>query len=108
MKGVVTREDTELAIRSGVAGIWVSNHGARQLDTVNIRKLPGVFFLLIIHRFLPVLIVLKKLRLPLRVVELIFMSTEDLDVVLMYSKRLLLVRKLSLLADQFFGACLTK
>eukprot|EP00475_Leptophrys_vorax_P006800 TRINITY_DN1424_c0_g1_i3.p1 TRINITY_DN1424_c0_g1~~TRINITY_DN1424_c0_g1_i3.p1 ORF type:complete len:377 (+),score=87.00 TRINITY_DN1424_c0_g1_i3:521-1651(+) len=34
VKGVVTKEDTELAIAHGVAGIWVSNHGARQLDTV--------------------------------------------------------------------------
>lgn len=32
VKGVVTAEDTRLAIQAGVAGILVSNHGARQLD----------------------------------------------------------------------------
>jgi hypothetical protein len=30
--GIQTREDTRLAIRHGVAGIVVSNHGGRQLD----------------------------------------------------------------------------
>jgi (S)-2-hydroxy-acid oxidase len=33
VKGVVTRADAEIAVRNGVAGIIVSNHGARQLDT---------------------------------------------------------------------------
>eukprot|EP00188_Purpureofilum_apyrenoidigerum_P003356 Plantae.Rhodophyta-Purpureofilum_apyrenoidigerum.ctg34837.p1 GENE.Plantae.Rhodophyta-Purpureofilum_apyrenoidigerum.ctg34837~~Plantae.Rhodophyta-Purpureofilum_apyrenoidigerum.ctg34837.p1 ORF type:complete len:429 (+),score=73.99 Plantae.Rhodophyta-Purpureofilum_apyrenoidigerum.ctg34837:117-1289(+) len=33
-KGVVTAEDTVLAIQHGCAGIIVSNHGARQLDGV--------------------------------------------------------------------------
>lgn len=34
VKGVMTAEDTRLAIQAGVAGIVVSNHGARQLDYV--------------------------------------------------------------------------
>ncbi|KAJ1430606.1 FMN-dependent dehydrogenase [Sesbania bispinosa] len=34
VKGVLTAEDTELAIQAGVSGIIVSNHGARQLDYV--------------------------------------------------------------------------
>ncbi|MCL7030248.1 hypothetical protein MKW94_030169 [Papaver nudicaule] len=32
VKGVVTAEDTRIAIQAGAAGIIVSNHGARQLD----------------------------------------------------------------------------
>ncbi|KAL0926488.1 hypothetical protein M5K25_002723 [Dendrobium thyrsiflorum] len=32
VKGVITAEDTRLAIQNGVGGIIVSNHGARQLD----------------------------------------------------------------------------
>jgi (S)-2-hydroxy-acid oxidase len=35
VKGVITAEDTKLAIQSGAAGIIVSNHGARQLDYVS-------------------------------------------------------------------------
>lgn len=34
VKGVITAEDTKLAIQCGCAGIIVSNHGARQLDYV--------------------------------------------------------------------------
>jgi isopentenyl diphosphate isomerase/L-lactate dehydrogenase-like FMN-dependent dehydrogenase len=34
LKGIVTREDTVLATEHGVDGIWVSNHGGRQLDGV--------------------------------------------------------------------------
>ncbi|KAG6491367.1 hypothetical protein ZIOFF_052707 [Zingiber officinale] len=34
LKGVMTAEDTRLAVQAGVAGIVVSNHGARQLDYV--------------------------------------------------------------------------
>ncbi|XP_038987902.1 peroxisomal (S)-2-hydroxy-acid oxidase GLO5-like isoform X1 [Phoenix dactylifera] len=34
VKGVLTAEDTRLAIQNGAAGIIVSNHGARQLDYV--------------------------------------------------------------------------
>ena len=33
LKGVLTPEDTELAITYGVDGIIISNHGGRQLDT---------------------------------------------------------------------------
>uniref|UniRef100_A0A8C3TWP8 (S)-2-hydroxy-acid oxidase n=1 Tax=Catharus ustulatus TaxID=91951 RepID=A0A8C3TWP8_CATUS len=32
IKGILTREDAELAVRHGVLGIIVSNHGGRQLD----------------------------------------------------------------------------
>lgn len=35
VKGVITAEDTELAVQHGAAGIIVSNHGARQLDYVS-------------------------------------------------------------------------
>ncbi|ODQ65853.1 FMN-dependent alpha-hydroxy acid dehydrogenase [Nadsonia fulvescens var. elongata DSM 6958] len=44
VKGVVTEEDTELAIQAGVDGIWVSNHGGRQLDSglATIDALPEV------------------------------------------------------------------
>ena len=34
LKGVLTGEDARKAVELGVAGIWVSNHGARQLDGV--------------------------------------------------------------------------
>ncbi|KAI3695327.1 hypothetical protein L1987_78322 [Smallanthus sonchifolius] len=34
LKGVLTAEDTRLAVQAGVAGVIVSNHGARQLDYV--------------------------------------------------------------------------
>ncbi|KAG0541663.1 hypothetical protein BDA96_02G036300 [Sorghum bicolor] len=34
VKGVITAEDTRLAVANGAAGIIVSNHGARQLDYV--------------------------------------------------------------------------
>ncbi|XP_043818458.1 hydroxyacid oxidase 2 isoform X2 [Dromiciops gliroides] len=34
LKGILTREDAELAIIHNVQGILVSNHGGRQLDTV--------------------------------------------------------------------------
>ncbi|KAK4858731.1 hypothetical protein QYF36_021153 [Acer negundo] len=34
VKGVITAEDTRIAIQNGAAGIIVSNHGARQLDYV--------------------------------------------------------------------------
>jgi isopentenyl diphosphate isomerase/L-lactate dehydrogenase-like FMN-dependent dehydrogenase len=34
VKGVITREDAELAVEHGAAGIVVSNHGGRQLDAV--------------------------------------------------------------------------
>ena len=34
VKGVMTSEDTELAVKHGLSGVIVSNHGARQLDQV--------------------------------------------------------------------------
>jgi len=34
LKGILNPEDATIAVRSGVAGIIVSNHGARNLDTV--------------------------------------------------------------------------
>jgi 4-hydroxymandelate oxidase len=34
LKGILTPEDAELALEHGVAGVIVSNHGGRQLDTV--------------------------------------------------------------------------
>jgi len=32
LKGIATAEDAEIAVGHGVDGIWVSNHGGRQLD----------------------------------------------------------------------------
>jgi 4-hydroxymandelate oxidase len=32
LKGVLTAEDARLAVEHGMAGVWVSNHGGRQLD----------------------------------------------------------------------------
>jgi 4-hydroxymandelate oxidase len=34
LKGILTREDATLAVEHGVAAVWVSNHGGRQLDGV--------------------------------------------------------------------------
>jgi 4-hydroxymandelate oxidase len=44
VKGILTAEDAILGIECGVAGILVSNHGGRQLDTVaaTIEALPEV------------------------------------------------------------------
>lgn len=44
LKGIITHEDARLALRSGCKGIIVSNHGARQLDTVpgTIEALPEI------------------------------------------------------------------
>lgn len=33
IKGILTAEDAIQAVRVGVKGIWISNHGGRQLDT---------------------------------------------------------------------------
>ena len=33
VKGVMTVDDALASVKHGVDGIWVSNHGARQLDT---------------------------------------------------------------------------
>jgi len=42
VKGVLTSEDTEQAVKHGLSGVIVSNHGARQLDQVGstIKALP--------------------------------------------------------------------
>jgi isopentenyl diphosphate isomerase/L-lactate dehydrogenase-like FMN-dependent dehydrogenase len=32
-KGIMCREDARLAMENGADGLYVSNHGARQLDT---------------------------------------------------------------------------
>ncbi|PYV09275.1 MAG: hypothetical protein DMG07_23630 [Acidobacteria bacterium] len=37
IKGVLTAEDTELAVRTGMSAVIVSNHGARSLDHVGAR-----------------------------------------------------------------------
>lgn len=44
LKGILTAEDAELAVQHGVAGIVVSNHGGRQLDSAvsSIEALPEV------------------------------------------------------------------
>ena len=44
IKGVVRREDAARAIDHGVAGLWVSNHGGRQMDTsiTTARALPDI------------------------------------------------------------------
>lgn len=44
VKGVMTAEDAQQAVNFGVHGIWVSNHGARQLDTTpaTIEVLPEI------------------------------------------------------------------
>lgn len=34
LKGILTKEDAILAVEAGAAAIWVSNHGARQVDGV--------------------------------------------------------------------------
>jgi isopentenyl diphosphate isomerase/L-lactate dehydrogenase-like FMN-dependent dehydrogenase len=34
VKGILTREDALLAVEHGADGVWVSNHGGRQLDHV--------------------------------------------------------------------------
>ena len=34
LKGILTAEDARLAVEHGVAAVWVSNHGGRQLDRV--------------------------------------------------------------------------
>jgi 4-hydroxymandelate oxidase len=44
LKGILNAEDADIAVRAGVAGVLVSNHGARNLDTVpaTIDALPRV------------------------------------------------------------------
>ncbi|KAJ8966242.1 hypothetical protein NQ314_003657, partial [Rhamnusium bicolor] len=44
LKGILTAEDAKLGVKAGAAGIWVSNHGARQVDgtPASIEALPEV------------------------------------------------------------------
>ncbi|XP_018012842.1 glycolate oxidase 2 isoform X2 [Hyalella azteca] len=44
VKGILTSADASLALQAGVAAVWVSNHGARQVDGVppTIEALPHV------------------------------------------------------------------
>ena len=44
LKGILTREDAELAVEHGADAVWVSNHGGRQLDGVatGLEALPEV------------------------------------------------------------------
>ena len=44
IKGIVTRDDAELAVQHGVSGVWVSNHGGRADNTTRatIHSLPEV------------------------------------------------------------------
>jgi (S)-2-hydroxy-acid oxidase len=44
VKGVMCAEDAKEALKHGVDAIWVSNHGARQLDTApsTIEALPEI------------------------------------------------------------------
>jgi 4-hydroxymandelate oxidase len=44
LKGILNPDDAAIAVKAGVAGVIVSNHGARNLDTVpaTIDALPGV------------------------------------------------------------------
>lgn len=44
LKGIMTAEDAELCVRNKVSGIYISNHGGRQLDHVlgNIDMLPEI------------------------------------------------------------------
>jgi len=44
LKGVMTAEDASIAVENGVDGVYISNHGGRQLDHVlgNIQMLPEI------------------------------------------------------------------
>jgi isopentenyl diphosphate isomerase/L-lactate dehydrogenase-like FMN-dependent dehydrogenase len=44
VKGVLAPEDAEIAIKAGVDAVWVSSHGARQIDSVPaaLNALPGI------------------------------------------------------------------
>src|SRR4029078_13181862 len=44
VKGVLHPEDAEIAVRLGIDGIWVSNHGGRQIEALatSIHVLPAV------------------------------------------------------------------
>jgi (S)-2-hydroxy-acid oxidase len=49
LKGILTPEDAELAVKFGAAGIVVSSHGARQVDTV---PSPVIIILIFSHLLL--------------------------------------------------------
>ncbi|KAL8357142.1 hypothetical protein RB598_002120 [Gaeumannomyces tritici] len=49
LKGVQSAEDARLAVRYGCAGVMLSNHGGRSLDTAQ----PAVLVLLELHRHAP-------------------------------------------------------
>ena len=51
VKGIYTAEDAREAVRHGVAAVWVSNHGARQLDGVP-ATVKNLFFLGSHHPYL--------------------------------------------------------
>jgi isopentenyl diphosphate isomerase/L-lactate dehydrogenase-like FMN-dependent dehydrogenase len=44
LKGILRPEDAAIAVESGVAAVWVSNHGGRQLDSeqATILALPAI------------------------------------------------------------------
>ncbi|CAH1785971.1 unnamed protein product [Owenia fusiformis] len=44
LKGILHPEDAKLAVKHGASGIWISNHGGRQLDSLlaPIDALPGI------------------------------------------------------------------
>lgn len=50
IKGILTKEDAELAVEHGVQGIIVSNHGGRQLDGGPASVLTDHVFLLKLYR----------------------------------------------------------
>lgn len=51
IKGILTKEDAELAVEHGVQGIIVSNHGGRQLDGGPATVLRYFFFSFIKDRY---------------------------------------------------------
>jgi glycolate oxidase len=56
VKGIQTAEDAELAVEHGVAAVWVSNHGGRQLDHAigSLDVLPEV--VAVVHGRVPVIV----------------------------------------------------
>ena len=56
VKGIQAKEDAELALRHGIDGLWVSNHGGRQLDHAlgSLDVLPEV--LEAVHGLVPVIV----------------------------------------------------
>jgi glycolate oxidase len=56
VKGIQSAEDAELALEHGVAAVWVSNHGGRQLDHAigSLDVLPEV--VAVVHGRVPVIV----------------------------------------------------